>query len=102
LVFGFVIVSVFSANKMLDYRVISTKDLFGFFARTSGITNCILGLTITPLLGIILLFMMIFCGRAFRENWKDQTAGWVIKAWIYGLAAFLSFLIIALIPLQMN
>jgi hypothetical protein len=78
------------------------KILLKQTAQMSGITNCILGLTITPLIGITLLFIMIFCGRAFRENWKDQSAGWLRKAWIYGLAAFLSFLVIAFIPLQMD
>jgi hypothetical protein len=78
------------------------KFLLKQVARANGISNCILGLTITPLMGIILLLIMIFCGRAFRENWKVQTTGWLSKAWVYGLAAFVSFLIIALIPLQMD
>lgn len=69
-------------------------------AWTIGVANCMLGLTITPVIGIILLFIMIFCGRAFREIWKNQTPGWLRKAWIYGVAAFLSFLAIALIPLD--
>jgi hypothetical protein len=86
----------------LDYEVKLMKILLEHIARASKITNCILGLTITPVMGIILLFIMIFCGRAFRENWKDQTPGWLRKAWGYGLAAFLSFLVIALIPLQMD
>jgi hypothetical protein len=55
--------------------------------------------TLTPLAGILLLLVMIFSGRAFRENWKAQAQGWVRRAWLYGVPAAAAFLALALIPL---
>jgi hypothetical protein len=57
-------------------------------------------LTLTPLAGLALLLLMLFCGRAFRENWKAQLPGWRGRAWLYGLPSLASFLALALIPLE--
>ncbi|MCB1354384.1 MAG: hypothetical protein KDK03_16765 [Rhodobacteraceae bacterium] len=58
------------------------------------------GLVLTPLAGVLLLLVMIFSGRAFRENWKAQAEGWVLRAWLYGVPAALAFLALAFIPLH--
>ena len=50
-------------------------------------------------IGLILVILMIFFGKAFRENWKNKNGRWLLKAWIYGLISFSSFFMIALIPL---
>jgi hypothetical protein len=57
-------------------------------------------ITLTPMSGILFLLVMIFTGRAFRENWKAQAEGWSMRAWLYGVPATLSFLILALVPLH--
>jgi hypothetical protein len=59
-------------------------------------------LSLTPAAGILLLLVMIFAGRAFRQTWKAQRPGWVSRAWAFGLAAALAFLALALIPLEMT
>jgi len=53
-----------------------------------------------PYLGLILVLVMIFFGRAFRDNWKNKNDRWLIKAWIYGVISSSSFFIIALVPLD--
>lgn len=60
------------------------------------------GPVLTPLAGILLLLVMIFAGRAFRENWKAQAEGWVLRAWLYGVPAALAFLALAFIPLHVR
>lgn len=57
---------------------------------------------LTPAAGIILLLVMIFAGRSFRQNWKAQEPGWVVRAWLFGVPAALAFLALALIPLRMS
>ncbi|MEP3299269.1 MAG: hypothetical protein ABJO27_22800 [Pseudoruegeria sp.] len=52
-------------------------------------------ITLTPATGIALLLIMIFAGRAFRENWKAQAPGWQRRAWGFGLPAALSFFALA-------
>ena len=44
--------------------------------------------------GIILLLILIFAGKAFRENWKQQERPWILKSWIYGTLSAVSFLIL--------
>ena len=58
------------------------------------------GLALTSASAIALLLVMIFAGRAFRENWKAQAQGWTSRAWLYGLPATLAFFALALIPLN--
>ena len=58
------------------------------------------GLSLTSASAIALLLVMIFAGRAFRENWKAQAQGWTSRAWLYGLPATLAFFALALIPLN--
>ena len=53
------------------------------------------------LLAAFLLIAMIYCGKVFRQNWLSQGSGWVKRAWIYGSLAFLSFVIVAFVPLDM-
>jgi hypothetical protein len=57
-------------------------------------------INLTPMSGILFLLVMIFTGRAFRENWKAQAEGWPLRAWLYGVPATLSFMILALVPLH--
>ena len=58
----------------------------------------------TSLEGLALLVLMIFFGKAFRENWKMKDTktvkAWLIKAWVYGLLSSISFFIIVLIPMK--
>ena len=58
----------------------------------------------TSLEGLALLVLMIFFGKAFRENWKMKDTktvkSWLVKAWIYGLLSSISFFIIVLIPMK--
>lgn len=55
--------------------------------------------TLTPLTATILLLVMVFAGRGFRQNWKAQGPRWVLKAWLYGVPALLAFAALAFIPL---
>ncbi len=52
-----------------------------------------------PIIALILLLIMIFSGKFFRDNWKAQGRNWKIKCWISGLAALASFMILAFVPL---
>ena len=58
----------------------------------------------TSLEGLALLVLMIFFGKAFRENWKMKDTktvkAWLVKAWIYGLLSSISFFIIVLVPMK--
>ena len=58
----------------------------------------------TSLEGLALLILMVFFGKAFRENWKmkdtNTVKAWLIKAWIYGLLSSISFFIIVLVPMK--
>ncbi len=56
--------------------------------------------TLTPLTGTTLLLVMIFAGRAFRQNWKAQGPRWAAKAWLYGLPAAVAFAALAFIPMD--
>jgi TRAP-type C4-dicarboxylate transport system permease small subunit len=56
---------------------------------------------LNPLLAAFLLIAMIYCGKVFRQNWVSQGPGWVKRAWIYGSLAFLFFVIVAFVPLDM-
>ncbi len=59
------------------------------------------GMTLSPAMGVILLLVMIFSGRAFRNNWKRQEPGWKKRSWLYGIPAGLSFAALAFIPLDL-
>ena len=58
----------------------------------------------TSLEGLILLILMVFFGKAFRENWKlkdtKKIKPWIIKAWIFGLLSSISFFVIVLVPMK--
>jgi TRAP-type C4-dicarboxylate transport system permease small subunit len=56
---------------------------------------------LNPLLAAFLLIAMIYCGKVFRQNWVSQGPGWVKRAWIYGSLAFLFFVTVAFVPLDM-
>lgn len=58
------------------------------------------GLTLTPLTAVPLLLVMLFCGRQFRVNWKQQALGWERRAWIYAVPVVLCFAALAFIPLR--
>lgn len=53
----------------------------------------------TPIVALILLLIMVFSGKFFRDNWKTQGRNWKIKCWISGLSALVSFMILAFVPL---
>ena len=55
---------------------------------------------LNPLFAAVLLVAMIYCGEVFRQNWVSQEPGWVKRAWIYGALAFLSFVVVAFVPLD--
>jgi hypothetical protein len=55
---------------------------------------------LNPALGVVLLIAMIYCGNVFRKNWMNQGPGWIKRAWIYGSLAFLSFIVVAFVPLD--
>lgn len=57
-------------------------------------------MTLSPLVGTILLVVMVFCGRQFRETWKAQADGWVLRAWIYAVPVLISFSVLAFVPLE--
>ena len=46
-----------------------------------------------------LFLLLVFSGRAFRQNWKAQGPGWRWKAWLYGMPALTGFLALAFLPL---
>jgi len=46
---------------------------------------------------LILIIIMIFSGKAFRDNWKKQNHKWVLKSWIYGSISAISFFMIILL-----
>ena len=58
----------------------------------------------TSLEGLFLLILMVFFGKAFRENWKKKNTlisnSWLIKAWTFGLLSSVSFFIIVLVPMK--
>ena len=58
----------------------------------------------TSLEGLLLLILMVFFGKAFRENWKMKDTvtsdSWLIKAWFFGLLSSISFFIIVLVPMK--
>ncbi|MFL2933802.1 MAG: hypothetical protein ACJZ2G_02645 [Thalassobaculaceae bacterium] len=56
---------------------------------------------LNPLLGAVLFIAMIYCGNVFRKNWVNQGPGWIKRAWVYGSLAFLSFIVVAFVPLDM-
>lgn len=58
------------------------------------------GATLTPLTGTILVLVTVVAGRNFRINWKVQAPGWQVRSWFYGVAAGLSLLALAFIPLN--
>lgn len=49
---------------------------------------------------LILLIIFIVFGRLFIVNWKNKKEGWQSKAWINGIIALISFLILAFLPLD--
>lgn len=59
-----------------------------------------LDLSYSSMQGLILLIVLIFSGRAFRENWIKQGKNWIFKSWFYGLMSSVSFLILVLIPMS--
>ena len=59
-----------------------------------------LDLSYSSMQGLILLIVLIFTGRAFRENWIKKGKNWIYKSWFYGLISSVSFLILVLIPMS--
>jgi hypothetical protein len=55
---------------------------------------------LNPALGVVLLIAMIYCGNVFRKNWVSQGPGWIKRAWVYGSLAFLSFIVVAFVPVD--
>lgn len=59
-------------------------------------------LTLTPVSGTLLLIVMVFCGRNFRQNWKAQEEGWVVRCWLYAVPVLISFCALAFLPLEIG
>ena len=59
-----------------------------------------LDLSYSSMQGLIFLIVLIFAGRAFRENWIKKGTNWIFKSWFYGLTSSVSFLILVLIPMS--
>lgn len=57
-------------------------------------------LTLTPVTGTLLLLVLVFCGRGFRQNWKAQEEGWVRRGWLYAIPVLISFTALAFLPLE--
>ena len=57
-------------------------------------------LSYSPSNSLILLIIFIIFGRLFIVNWKNKKEGWQSKAWVYGIIALISFLILAFLPLD--
>ena len=57
-------------------------------------------LSYSPSNSLILLIIFIIFGRLFIVNWKNKKKGWQSKAWINGIIALISFLILAFLPLD--
>ena len=55
---------------------------------------------LTPITAVPLFLILVFCGRAFRQNWKAQGPNWQLKSWLYGLPAVAAFLALAFIPME--
>jgi len=49
--------------------------------------------------GLLILIVLIFSGRAFRQNWLKKNKNWIYKSWLFGVISLLSFLILALLPM---
>ncbi|MEL7213013.1 MAG: hypothetical protein AAGK92_10155 [Pseudomonadota bacterium] len=58
------------------------------------------GLVLTPLTATVLFVVLVFCGRGFRQNWKAQEEGWVLRGWLYAIPVLVSFSVLAFVPLQ--
>ena len=58
--------------------------------------------SLPPYVGLFLILLMIFFGRAFRENWKAKEKNWILKSWIYGAFSAVSFFGIVFIPFDMG
>ncbi len=52
-----------------------------------------------PVIALVLLLVLVFSGKIFRESWKAQGPNWQIKCWISGLIALGSFMVLAFVPL---
>jgi len=59
-------------------------------------------LTLTPVTGTALLLVLVFCGRGFRQNWKAQEDGWVLRSWLYAIPVLISFVALAFLPLEVG
>lgn len=57
-------------------------------------------LTLSPILAVILVIVMALSGQAFRSNWKLQSDGWVLRAWLFAVPALLAFSALAFIPMK--
>lgn len=55
---------------------------------------------LTPLTGSILVVLAVGSGHLFRDNWKKQEDGWQRRAWLYGVLAGGSLLMLAFVPLK--
>jgi hypothetical protein len=53
-----------------------------------------------PVSGVLLLVVMLFCGRQFRETWKAQADGWQRRAWLWGVPVVVSFALLVSLPLS--
>ncbi|WP_224823825.1 hypothetical protein [Cognatishimia sp. MH4019] len=58
------------------------------------------GLVLTPLTATVFFVILVFCGRGFRQNWKAQEDGWVLRGWLYAIPVLISFTALAFVPME--
>lgn len=54
----------------------------------------------TPLVATLLFVAVVGFGYRYRENWKQQKEGWILRAWLYGIPAGMGILALAFVPLK--
>ncbi|MFW8595186.1 hypothetical protein [Cribrihabitans neustonicus] len=57
-------------------------------------------LYLTPLSGVVLVFVVVVCGHLYRQNWKTQPPNARLRAWLFGVPAALGLLALAFLPLK--
>ncbi|MEM7194226.1 MAG: hypothetical protein AAF402_04695 [Pseudomonadota bacterium] len=57
-------------------------------------------MTISPQLGVLLVFLTAASGHLYRKTWKNN--GSRLFLWVYGLIAAISILVLGFVPLQFS
>ena len=57
-------------------------------------------LYLTPVTGVLTVFVVVVCGHLYRLNWKTQPPDARLRAWLFGVPAALGLLALAFLPLK--